>query len=104
MRAFSHRTTTVDTIARSVYSRRMWQKSEEERAAVPHLHLLSSLSRRVDKVPALRDWLWSLERATVDRIWSALGHGDPDAVSDRGELLGRLIGPRIRKQRHVLRN
>jgi Kdo2-lipid IVA lauroyltransferase/acyltransferase len=71
---------------------------------VPHLHLLSSLSRRVDKVPALRDWLWSLERATVDRIWSALGHGDPDAVSDRGELLGRLVGPRIRKQRHVLRN
>src|SRR5215213_3136411 len=29
---------------------------QEERAAVPHLHLLSSLSRRVDKAPALRDW------------------------------------------------
>src|SRR3954465_1761376 len=80
------------------------RRLEEERAAVPHLHLLSSLSRRVDKVPALRDRLWSLERATIDRIWSALGDGDPEAVSDRGELLGRLIGPRIRKQRHVLRN
>jgi KDO2-lipid IV(A) lauroyltransferase len=77
---------------------------EEERAAVPHLHLLSSLSRRVDKAPVLRDWLWSLEGATIDRIWRALGDGDPDAVSDRGERLGRLIGPRIRKQRHVLRN
>ena len=28
---------------------------------VPHLHLISSLSRRVDRVPTLRDWLWKLE-------------------------------------------
>jgi Kdo2-lipid IVA lauroyltransferase/acyltransferase len=75
-----------------------------ERTAVPHLHFLASLNRRIDRVPTLRDRLWRLEGATLDRVWRALGAGDPDTVSDRGERLGRLIGPRMRKQQHVLRN
>src|SRR4051794_31313318 len=77
---------------------------EEGRAVVPHLHFLASLSRRIDRVPTLRDRLWQLEGATLDQLWRTLGAGDPDAVSDRGERLGRLIGPWTRKQRHVLRN
>src|SRR5215218_2404749 len=71
---------------------------------MPHLHFLASLSRRIDRVPTLRDRLWRLEGATLERVWRALGAGDPDTVSERGERLGRLIGPRMRKQRHVLRN
>ena len=76
----------------------------EERAAVPHLYLLSSLSRRIDRLPGLRDRLWRLEGDTLARIWRSLGAGDLDAASDRGERLGRLIGPRLRKQQHVLFN
>jgi len=65
---------------------------------------LGSLGRRIDRVPALRDRLWRLEEATLERVCRALGAGDPDTVSARGERLGRLIGPRLRKQRHVRRN
>jgi Kdo2-lipid IVA lauroyltransferase/acyltransferase len=75
-----------------------------ERSAVPHLHFLNSLGRRIERVPALRDRLWRLEAALLERVWRVLGAGEPDAVSTRGERLGRLIGPRLRKQRHVLRN
>jgi hypothetical protein len=75
-----------------------------ERTAVPHLHFLGSLGRRIDRVPTLRDRLWRLEAATLERVWSALGAGGPDIVSARGERLGRLLGPRLRKQRHVLSN
>jgi Kdo2-lipid IVA lauroyltransferase/acyltransferase len=75
-----------------------------ERTAVPHLHVLGSLGRRIDRVPTLRDRLWRLEGATLERVWRALGAGDPDIVSARGERLGRLLGPRLRKQRHVLSN
>ncbi len=71
---------------------------------MPHLHLLSSLSRRVDRVPAMRDRLWRLEGETLARIWRSLGAGDLDAASDRGERMLRLVGPRLRKQQHVLFN
>jgi Kdo2-lipid IVA lauroyltransferase/acyltransferase len=71
---------------------------------VPHLHVLSSLSRRIDRLPGLRDRLWQLEGDMLARIWRSLGAGDLDAASDRGERLGRLIGPRLRKQQHVLHN
>ena len=68
----------------------------EEGAAMPHLYLLGSLSRRIT-VCRPRDRLWELEGRTLDRAWRALAAGDPVTVSDR---LGRLIGPRMRKQRH----
>jgi Kdo2-lipid IVA lauroyltransferase/acyltransferase len=71
---------------------------------VPHLYLMSSLSRRIDRLPGLRDRVWRLEGATLERIWRALGAGDPDTASARGERLGRLVGPYLRKQRHVLFN
>lgn len=79
-------------------------EAAQERATLPHLHLLSSLSRRVDRLPLLRDRLWELEGETLARIWRSLSAGDLDAVSDRGERLARLIGPRLRKQQHVLCN
>lgn len=71
---------------------------------MPHLHLLSSLSRRVDRVPAMRDRLWRIEGEALARIWRSLGAGDLDAASDRGERMLRLVGPRLRKQQHVLFN
>jgi hypothetical protein len=91
----------------------------EKRATVPHLHLLSSLSRRVDRLPALRDRLWRLEGDSLARIWRTLGAGEIDslariwrtlgageidAASDRGERMLRRVGPRLRKQQHVLFN
>jgi hypothetical protein len=67
-----------------------------ERTAVRHPYFLSSLGRRINCVPALRDRLWRLEEATLDWVWRVLGAGDPDTVSARGERLGQLIGPRLR--------
>ena len=65
---------------------------------------MSSLSRRIDRLPGLRDRLWQFEGDILAQIWRSLGAGDLDAASDCGERLGRLIGPRLRKQQHVLHN
>lgn len=40
---------------------------------VPHLRLIGSLSRRVDRVPTLRDCLWKLEGAVLGRMRAATG-------------------------------
>jgi hypothetical protein len=50
-----------------------------KRTAVPHLHFLGSLGRRIDRVPMLRNRLWRLEGATLERACRALGAGDPNA-------------------------
>ena len=71
---------------------------------MPHLHVLSALSRRIDRLPAIRDRLWRLEGEALARLWRNLGAGDVDAASDRGERLLRLLGPRLRKHQHVLGN
>lgn len=71
---------------------------------MPHLHLLSSLSRRIDRLPLFRDRVWRIEGDILDRIWRSLGAGDIDAASDRGERVMRRIGPRLRKHHHVLTN
>ena len=71
---------------------------------MPQLYLMSSLSRQIDRFPALRDQLWRLEAAGLGRILRAAGAGDTDAASDRGERFGRLIGPHLRKHQHVLFN
>lgn len=71
---------------------------------MPHLHLLSSLSRRVDRLPSLRDRLWRLEGEALARLWRGFGAGDVDVASDRGERLMRRLGPHLRKHQHVLFN
>lgn len=71
---------------------------------MPHLHVLSSLSRRIDRLPALRDRVWRFEGETLARLWRTLGAGDVDAASNRGERLLRLGGPWLRKHQHVLVN
>ena len=40
---------------------------------VPYLRLIGSLSRRVDRVPTLRDCLWKLEGAVLGRMRAATG-------------------------------
>jgi Kdo2-lipid IVA lauroyltransferase/acyltransferase len=76
----------------------------EDWSSVPQLYLMSSLSRQIDRFPALRDRIWQLEAAGLGRLLRAASAGDPDAASDRGERFGRLIGPHLRKHQHVLRN
>lgn len=71
---------------------------------MPHLHVMSRLGRRIDRVPALRDHIWSAEGELLARAWRALGAGDPDRASERGEWLGRLLGTKLRKNQHVLFN
>jgi KDO2-lipid IV(A) lauroyltransferase len=65
---------------------------------------LSSLSRRVDRLPSLRDRLWRIEGEALARLWRGFGAGDPDAASERGERLMRRLGPHLRKHQHVLFN
>jgi Kdo2-lipid IVA lauroyltransferase/acyltransferase len=71
---------------------------------VPQLYFLSSLGRRSERLPPLRDALWAAEAAVLERLTRAVTAGDPDAASDLGARLGRLAGPRLRKHRHVLAN
>lgn len=71
---------------------------------MPQLYFLSSLSRQIDRFPALRDGIWRTEGAILERILRAAASGDTDAASDRGERFGRLIGPHLRKHQHILFN
>jgi KDO2-lipid IV(A) lauroyltransferase len=71
---------------------------------VPHLYLMGSLSRRIDRLPALRDRIWEFEGSILAGVWRYLGADGPDRASERGERLGRLLGPHLRKHRHVLFN
>ncbi len=45
-----------------------------------------------------------LEAALVGWGWQSAAARDPDAASDLGASLGRLVGPRTRKHRHVVAN
>ena len=69
-----------------------------------NFHLFNSLNRRIDRLPLLRDRLWSLESKLLERAWRALGRGGPDEASDHGAQLGRTLGTRSRKNQHVLFN
>ena len=71
---------------------------------MPQLYFMSSLSRQIDRFPALRDGIWRTEGAILERILRAAASGDTDAASDRGERFGRLIGPHLRKHQHILFN
>ena len=71
---------------------------------MPHLHFMSLLSRRIDRLPGLRDRVWRIEGDMLVRLWRALGNGDVNTASARGERLVRLVGPHLRKQQHVLTN
>lgn len=71
---------------------------------MPQLYVMGALGRRIDRVPALRDSIWRLESRFVERMWQAALSTDPDAASDLGDRIGRLLGPRLRKHRHVMTN
>jgi len=71
---------------------------------VPQLYVMHSLARRLDALPPLRDALWDLEAAVLDRAWRAAAARDPDAASDLGARLGRRLGPLSHKHKHVLAN
>jgi KDO2-lipid IV(A) lauroyltransferase len=65
---------------------------------------MPSLARRLDALPRLRDALWDLEAAVLDRAWRAAAARDPDAASELGWRLGRRLGPLSHKHKHVLAN
>lgn len=68
------------------------------------LYVLHSLARRIEAIPPLRDRIWDLEGALLERAWRAAAARDPDAASDLGARLGRWLGPRTHKHQHVLAN
>lgn len=45
-----------------------------------------------------------LETAAIDWLWSTTANRSVQQASDAGGKLGALIGPRLRKNKHVLRN
>jgi KDO2-lipid IV(A) lauroyltransferase len=72
---------------------------------VPLLYLTHFLPRRVVRWPVLRHALWGIDAALLELIWRAAARArDPDAASDLGERLGRLIGPRLRKHGQIVAN
>ncbi len=71
---------------------------------MPQLYLLNSMARQVGRVPVLRDALWDAEAAVLGRLWRAAAAQDPDAASGLGCRIGRLLGPRSHKHKHVLAN
>lgn len=54
--------------------------------------------------PALREALWRSEAGLAGLVLACCRGLPPDAASGAGERLGRLIGPRTHKHRHVLAN
>jgi len=54
--------------------------------------------------PALREALWRSEAGLARLVLACCRGLPPDAASAAGERLGRLIGPRTYKHRHVLAN
>jgi KDO2-lipid IV(A) lauroyltransferase len=72
---------------------------------VPLLYVTHFLPRRVVHWPVLRHALWGTDAALLELIWWAAARvRDPDAASDLGERLGRLIGPRLRKHGQIVAN
>lgn len=56
------------------------------------------------RLPALREPVWRLEAALASLLLRVCHRLPPDAASAAGERVGRLIGPRSYKHRHVLAN
>jgi KDO2-lipid IV(A) lauroyltransferase len=71
---------------------------------VPQLYVLNSLARQIERFPALRNTIWDVEAALLERIWRLVEARDPDSASNLGERIGRLFGPMSHKHQHVLTN
>lgn len=71
---------------------------------MPQLFLMSALTRQIAGLPPLRDTIWGFEAGLIERAWRAAAARDPDAASGLGARLGRFVGPRSRKHRHVVGN
>ena len=68
------------------------------------LYLLNSLARQVVRVPTLREALWNVEAAVLERLWRAAATQDPDTASALGCRVGRLLGPLSHQHKHILAN
>jgi Kdo2-lipid IVA lauroyltransferase/acyltransferase len=71
---------------------------------MPQFYLLNSLARQIKRFPALRDTVWGVEAALLERIWHLVETRDPDSASSLGERVGRLFGPLSHKHKHILTN
>ncbi len=60
--------------------------------------------RLVRRYPRLKQAVWRAEAGFLGGLWALCRALPPDRASDLGGRLGRLIGPRLHKHRHVLRN
>ena len=68
------------------------------------LILSKSLSKRIDRSPVLRRIRWGIEAATLGLFWQVCAWLPPDKASAFGRWLLGLIGPSLRKSRHMRRN
>jgi KDO2-lipid IV(A) lauroyltransferase len=68
------------------------------------LILSKSLSKRIDRSPVLRRIRWGIEAATLSLFWQVCAWLPPDKASAFGRWLLGLIGPSLRKSRHMRRN
>ncbi len=68
------------------------------------LILSKSLSKRIDRSPVLRRVRWGIEAATLGLFWQVCAWLPPDKASAFGRWLLGLIGPSLRKSRHMRRN
>ncbi len=68
------------------------------------LFLTSSLSKRVERSPALKRFIWLLEASILGVLWWVLGRLSPDRASAVGRRLLGLFGPHHDKNRIIKGN
>ncbi len=68
------------------------------------LILSKALSKRIDRSPVLKRIRWGIEAVTLGLFWQVCAWLSPDRASAFGRWLLRLIGPGLRKSRHMRRN
>jgi KDO2-lipid IV(A) lauroyltransferase len=62
------------------------------------------VQRLLRRAPSLRRAVWTFEAAVLGAVFVLLGWLSPDRASALGRAVGRRIGPRLRKHRHVREN
>lgn len=69
-----------------------------------HPFFPDSLRRIVRVRPRLQRVIWVLEAGLIASVWGLCAALPSDVASRLGRRLLRLVGPRLRKQEHVVRN
>ncbi|MCB2009727.1 MAG: hypothetical protein KDF64_03835 [Geminicoccaceae bacterium] len=68
------------------------------------LYFHRTFKRHIDRFPAIDRTLRHAEKAIIGVLWAAARMVTVERASDLGAAFGGWIGPRLRKNKHVLRN